>query len=469
MAVLPAQSATFDFDCSIAIVGAGASGLVAALAASDAGADVIVLERDSTPSGSTSLSSGMIPACCTLIQSSRGIADSVNVMSADILRKARNQTEKRLVVSACRESGPAIDWLTRRHGVQLSLVDGFLYPGHSCLRMHAPESRSGADLEEDLLSATHRVGVEIVKGALVTDLFARTDGCITGLRIERTDGCKETLGCKALILACNGFGGNSDMVADLIPEMKEAIYFGHRGNQGDAVRWGEALGAKTADMGSYQGHGSVAHPHGVLISWALMMNGGIQINRDGRRFSNEHDGYSEQAQRVLEQPGAIAWNIYDEYLESLVANFEDYRHALECGAIRKANEIEHLAQQTGIDPQALVRTIREVVSYCEGLAKDPLGRTFQDAHLLEPPYCAVRVTGALFHTQGGLVIDEQAHVLGSNDLPLPNLFAGGGAARGFSGPGNWGYLSGNGLLSAVAFGRIAGRSAAKLASGKSPE
>jgi len=72
------------------------------------------------------------------------------------------------------------------------------------------------------------------------------------------------------------------------------------------------------------------------------------------------------------------------------------------------------------------------------------------------------VTGALFHTQGGLVVDSGARVLREDGSPLPNLFAGGGAARGLSGPSRWGYLSGNGLLTATVLGRLAGQSAAAL-------
>jgi fumarate reductase flavoprotein subunit len=74
----------------------------------------------------------------------------------------------------------------------------------------------------------------------------------------------------------------------------------------------------------------------------------------------------------------------------------------------------------------------------------------------------VKVSGALFHTQGGLVVDKEARVLRADKSPLPNLFAGGGAARGISGVGNYGYLAGNGLLAATALGRLAGRAAAKL-------
>ena len=79
---------------------------------------------------------------------------------------------------------------------------------------------------------------------------------------------------------------------------------------------------------------------------------------------------------------------------------------------------------------------------------------------LVAPYRAIKVTGALFHTQGGLDIDARCRVLREADgRPFANLLAAGGAARGVSGNAVWGYLSGNGLLSAVAGGFIAARTA----------
>src|SRR5262249_18404440 len=91
---------------------------------------------------------------------------------------------------------------------------------------------------------------------------------------------------------------------------------------------------------------------------------------------------------------------------------------------------------------------------------DRFGRVFDKR--LAPPYCAIKVTGALFHTQGGLAIHTQARVLRRNGQPLPNLFAAGGAAGGGPGAQASGYLAGNGLLTATVFGRIAGMSAARL-------
>jgi fumarate reductase flavoprotein subunit len=82
--------------------------------------------------------------------------------------------------------------------------------------------------------------------------------------------------------------------------------------------------------------------------------------------------------------------------------------------------------------------------------------------VLQAPYYAVKVTGALFHTQGGLVVNAEARVLREDGSALPNLFAGGGAARGISGPSCWGYMAGNGLLTATTFGRLAGEAAARL-------
>ncbi|MCP4074145.1 MAG: FAD-binding protein, partial [Hyphomicrobiales bacterium] len=223
-----------------------------------------------------------------------------------------------------------------------------------------------------------------------------------------------------------------------------------------------ALGAATRHLGSYQGHGSVAHPHGILISWALMMEGGFQLNSEGKRFSNEHQGYSEQARRVLTQSGGIAWDIFDQRLRQLALGFEDFRQAEALGAVHQARTIAELAKLTGA-PEANIRaTLDEIDRLAAGQGQDTFGRDFSSKPSLQVPFHAVKVTGSLFHTQGGLVINPQAFVLDTKGNAFPNLLASGGAACGVSGPDERGYLSGNGLLSAVSLGRIAGGSAAEL-------
>ena len=213
----------------------------------------------------------------------------------------------------------------------------------------------------------------------------------------------------------------------------------------------------------------MAHPHGILITWALMMEGGIQVNAEGRRFSNEYDGYSEQTRRVLAQPGGIAWDKYDAHIHALGREFEDYVQAEQAGAIKSAAGIAELGEATGISADSLAATLDDTRRLAAGDGEDPFGRDFTAKPALEPPYYATRVTGSLFHSQGGLVIDGAARILKEDGTPLPNLFAGGGAACGISGPVDWGYLSGNGLLTAVALGRIAGDGAAAQALSREAE
>ena len=462
MPVLFDDHASFELRVPVVVIGAGACGLVAALAARNAGAEVLVLERDRAPAGSTALSSGFVPAAGTRFQRAAGVADSAELLAADIRRKNHGEADPGIVDAVARASAPAIEWLADRHGVPFMLLTGFLYPGFSVERMHTVPEKTGAALMTHLLRATVAAGVDLLCDARVTDLFATQDGRVTGVGFTRPDGAMETVGCDALVLACSGFGGNPGLIARYIPELAGVDYFGHAGNRGDAVEWGLALGAKPADMTAYQGHGSVAAPHGLLITWALMMEGGIQVNARGERFSNEHEGYSEQCVRVLAQPGRVAWNIYDERLHALAMTFPDYRDAETAGAIRRAPDVAALAQFVGAPGDAVERTLAACTAFAEGRAADPFGRDFAGKPKLEPPYFAVKVTGALFHTQGGLEIDRDARVVRSDGRPLPNVFAGGGAARGISGAHVWGYLSGNGLLSAVTLGRIAGASAATL-------
>jgi len=465
VSVRPAAELGDAPEVPLVIIGAGACGLTAALAAHDGGASPLLLERDATPSGSTALSSGMIPAAGTRWQRAAGVDDEPARMAADIQRKARGEAEPALVDAVCAEAAPCLEWLADAHGVPLSLVEGFRYPGHGCLRMHAPPTRTGAELEGALLQAAERAGIDLITGAHVTALFADDDGRVHGLELTRPDGSTERIACEAMVLACNGYGGNPEMVRRYLSEMAQAEYFGHPGNQGDAVRWGEALGAATSGMAAYQGHGSVAAPHGILITWALMMEGGIQVNAAGERFSNEHDGYSEQAVRVLDQPDGLAWDVFDDRLLALGREFEDFHQAEAAGAVRHGDDAGALAQACGLPAEALAAAIAESQALAAGEGVDRFGRDFTGQPPLAAPYHAIRVTGALFHTQGGLKIDPAARVLRPDGSALPNLFAGGGAAVGVSGNAVWGYLSGNGLLTAVTLGRIAGRTAAQALHG----
>ena len=444
----------------VAIVGAGACGLVAAITLRDAGVACVLLERDAQPAGSTALSSGFIPAPATAVQRAMGVDDSPALLARDIQAKAHGTAAPHLVQAYAGQVGPVLDRLQARHGMVFTVLDGFLYPGHSVRRMHAVPEKTGAALVAQLERAATAAGADILTEATVRELWVDDHQRITGVGFERPDGHLEYLRCEVLILACNGFGGNAAMVRELLPEMRDALYAGHAGNDGSAIAWGQALGARLADLGGYQAHGSWAVPQGVLISWALMMEGGVQLNARGERFHDETQGYSEAAVHVLAQPGGVAWDVFDEPILALARSFPDFGQAEAAGAVRRCPDVAALAALVGCDESKIIANFNGTTGgEAQKTLKNVTARRLD--RVLRPPYYAIKVTGALFHTQGGLDIDARCRVLHEDGTPLPNLLAAGGAARGVSGNAVWGYLSGNGLLSAVAGGAIAATTAAQ--------
>lgn len=447
----------WDVEVDVLIIGCGGCGLIAGLAAAQLGAQVLIVEKEAAAGGNTSLSQGMFPAAASKFQQQAGIDDSPELMARDILEKNDHESDPDMTLHIARESASVIDWLWESEGIKLELVTNFLYPGHSCHRIHAPKTTKGTWLVNRLLEAAGRYNnLDIAYAASAKRLIVnRSDSAVLGAEVEISGVGLNRARAAKTILALNGFGANRDMVARYIPEMADALYFGHEGNTGEGILWGQALGAELANMGSYQAHGSVAHPQGTLLSWAVISLGGYQVNRDGRRFVNENHGYSEHALDTLAQEGGVAVEIFDQRIYNQIKGFEDFQQCLDMGAVKKFETIDALAEGFDIDPARLTETHEMFQRTARGEAEDPWGRT-DLTQSLESPYYGVQVTGAIFHTQGGLKIDQRARVIRAGGGLVPNLYAGGGTAVGFSGSGGSGYLSANGLLAALTLGKIAG-------------
>lgn len=449
----------WTFETDVVVIGAGGCGLAAALAAAQGGVEALLLEKQARPWGNTARSGGMIPAAGTRFQREAGISETAEDFAADILNKNGHSSDPAMTLHLARISKELVEWLVDEVGVRLTFVGDFKYPGHTQFRMHAPPNRTGAALVADMRRAAEaHPAIELISDAPAVGLALDTAGEICGVVVQHGDQ-RERVRCKKVILASNGFAGNHAMVQEFCPDMAEALYFGGEGNTGEGILWGRDLGAALAFMDSYQAHANVAIPHQTLITYATIMEGGFHANQRGERFGNESAGYSEHALAVLAQPEGVAWAIYDERIHQLALSFDDYREADSAGAIRQADTMESLAGALGISPAGLAATFAQYQEIAAGDQPDPFGRT--DARPLLPPFYGVKVSGALFHTQGGLVVDQDARVLRPDGSPIANLYAGGGVAAGISGHGPEGYLSGNGLLTALGYGMLAGRHAAR--------
>ena len=452
------NSGKWSFDTDVVVVGSGGCGLSAAIAAGQGGAEVLLLEKQKQPLSNTARSGGMIPAAGTRLQAEAGILETPEEFSEDIFRKNGHTSDPEMTLHLAHISKDLIEWLIDEVGVDLVFSHDFKYPGHSEFRMHVPPNRTGAALVLDLRrAADDHPNIEIFTDAPGVGLILNKDGAVIGIDVQRGAN-RERVKAKKVILACNGFAGNPEMVLKYCPEISDALYFGGEGNTGDGIIWGLEAGAEVAFMDAFQAHASVAVPHNILVTYALIMEGGIQVNQRGERFGNESAGYSKHALAVISQPDHVAWDIYDKRLHQLGLKFEDYRDAIEAGAIKDAQTIPELADVLGIDQQGLQTTFDQYQSAARGESEDSFDRP--DCSILEAPFYGAKVTGALFHTQGGLKVDKNARVLKPDGTPIPNLYAGGGVAAGISGHGAGGYLSGNGLLTALGYGMLAGRHAA---------
>lgn len=450
----------FDVETDVLVIGAGGCGLAAAVAAHDGGASVMIVEKLDRPGGNTALSTGSLPGAGTRYQRECGIDDSPERMIEDLLRTAGPHDVPEITQVLAYESADLIEWLMQKVGARMRLIHEYKHIGHSVPRLHAPDSRRGADLFDDLVRAVESRGVPIAVGNPVRELLTDSQGELVGARIEGQGVTSYSIRARKLVLATNGYAGNREMVQRYCPEIAGAEYFGSRGSEGEAVLWGAKLGAGLGNMAAYQGYAAVAYPHGSLLSWTTVEKGGILVNATAQRFGHEDTGYSGYARDVLAQATAV-YAIFDQRICDITMGEIDFREQMAMGGFKTAADVRALAAQLGLDPDVLERTLATYNGAAGGASSDPLGRKdFGIAPLVAPLY-GCRVVPGLFHTQGGLMIDKQARVLRDNGTVIAHLFAGGGAAAGICGKsGARGYASGAGLLSAVGLGRIAGRTAA---------
>ena len=446
-------------DVDVLVAGAGAAGLAAALSAAQLGATVAVAEANATfrTDSNTAMSTSMVPAGGSRWQRDAGVEDSPDLFLADALAKTKGRAHP-VVTRALVDVAPQlVEWLADDIGVPLDLVQDFNYPGHSVHRCHAVPDRSGKTLHRHLILAAEEGDIVVMVPKKLVDLQFDAAGGIMGAELQSPDMSTERITANAVILATNGFGANTSMVSEHIPEMRGALYFGGHGSHGDAMALADRYGLELTAMDAYQGHGSVATPHGVLVTWATIMHGAIIMNGNGRRFADESMGYSEFARLVLDQEGSEAWLVLDRSIDNACAVFGDYTDLIGAGAVRWVDSSIDLAERIGADAADVDATLEAARSAANRQSPDHFGRTEWEA-ALQPPYGVVRITGALFHTQGGLEVDDRARVMRDGSR-VQGLYAAGGAAVGMSGRGSDGYLAGNGLLSALGLGYIAGRAA----------
>lgn len=440
-------------ETDVLVIGGGGAGLCAALAAAEQGAGVILCEKTSALGGATTLSSGKIPAVGTAQQLAKEDGDSIGACAMDIMRPSNYSVRPDLVYTVVEQSRDIVEW-TEGHGAVWS-VDDALYFGQTAYRMHTTEG-AGAGLTDALIASME------ADSAIEALLSCEMQGLVLDDESDAVVGAWGKRGSEAVaifagntVLATSGFANNPDMLEQYCPEAVPAVKVVAPGATGEGILWAEELGADLQNMGAYQGHAFHGVDNDKTLEQGVANNGGIIVNRDGNRFMNEYGGYSELSPHVLAQPDGIGYLVFTDIQREKSAKFAEWE---EEGIVATAASAVELAAAIGADPAKLERTI---AAYQEAI---PAGMDkFNRSHLpaaFEPPFYAVKLTGEIRHTQGGMATDVAGHVLRADKSLIEGLYAAGGCTEGFSSRGGAAYMSGNGLIQALVFGKIAGTAAA---------
>lgn len=437
----------------VIVVGGGGAGICAALSAAENGAQVILAEKLSQLGGATALSGGAIPVVGTKQQVEAGVDDSVFAMATDILRPTNYTVRPDLVYAVAENAKSLIEW-TEKKGVVWKLDERGRY-GQTARRMHIAEG-TGEGLIATLVdymgtqdAITQMLSFE-AEGLVLDDADA-----VVGV-YGTNNGKKCAVTAKSTILATSGFANNPEMIEKYCPETKDAVKVVAMGATGESIQWAEELGVELQCMGAYQGHAFRGVDSNTTAGHqALATNGAIIVNANGDRFMNEYGGYSDLSPHVLAQPDHISYICFTDIQAAKSKEFTERQSA---GHVIAGATAAELATALGIDTAALEKTFE---AYKEGIEKgeDGFNRSKLPANF-DGPYYAMKITGELRHTQGGMPTDIEGHVVRPDETPIPGLYAAGGCTEGFSCRAGSVYSSGNGLIQALLFGMIAGKNAA---------
>ena len=434
-------------DCDVLVIGGGGAGICAALSAAEQGARVIIAEKMGYFGGATIMSSGKIPAVGTRLQAERGVSDSIGACAMDIFRPSNYSVRPDLVYTVVENSNDIIEWTAER-GVVWTL-DETLYFGQTAHRMHTADG-TGAGLVNPLVAAMDaEAAIEQLLDCPLQGLLI-DDDAVVGAYYD--DG---VITARATVLATSGFGNNPQMLSQYCPEAVPAVPVVAPGATGEGILWAAELGAALQNMGAYQGHAFHCIDNGTTGEQGIANNGGIMVNLEGNRFMNEYGGYSELSPHVLAQTDHVAFLCFNDIQAQKSAKLAGWQEA---GIVYMGQTATDLADAIGVPAERLAATFAD---YQEGIEKGEgrFNRTKLPEHF-DGPYYAVRQTGEIRHTQGGAVTDVVGHVLRADGTPIKGLYAAGGCTEGYSSRGGAAYMSGNGLIQALVYGKLAGACAA---------
>lgn len=460
----------------IVVVGAGGSGISAAVKAETLGKSVILIEKMPTIGGATVLNAGTLIATGSKFQRDvmKETKDSPELAYEDIMRVGKGRNDPVLVKMTTEKVGSVVDWLVYDMKIPYGPA-ATQYPDHSANRQLGVEGRS-INFLNLMRGKFLDMGGKLMMETRAQSFIQDQDGRVIGVKATDKDGNTVELTSKAVILASGGYGADQSMLPE---KMKSYIFYGVDGETGDGFKMGTAIGADTInlDLVKMYPQGVENRPHHGLAATAsstdtMKATGAIYVNNKGERFVDENAGLGVLTDKTIEQPGSImyivmdanAWKAYtakslEDKLVPTAESLMEWTKIVNNGrpVMAVSDSLEAAAEKMGIDPAGLSKTVKHWNEMVKA-GKDADFNRKLSGGLGEGPYYIVEQKVRYCTTLGGLKADAGLHILDKAGKPIPGLYGAGCVVGGANGADSMTAMMNSW---AIVSGVVAAESAAK--------
>lgn len=494
----------------VIIIGGGGAGLAAAVSAHQNGAKVIVVEKMSRLGGNTMISGSAYNAADPNRQSAitmtapekQTVENIIAGTYEDALVKTWQETLKKewteylasgkttlfdspslhklqtylggdkkgtpeLIDVFADNAFPAVEWL---ESLGMEFKDYvFTVLGGLWNRAHKPVKPLGTGFMETYENylEKNKADIEVILDTTAKEFIVK-DGAVVGVVAEGKNGKVTLNATKGVVLATGGFGANVEMRneynTELWPDLTNVKTTNHTGATGDGIVMSKAVNAKLVGMQYIQ-----LLPMGDPVTGSLSGNieQGVQnrifVNKEGIRFVDEGARRDTMTKALMEQTDSYMWVILDKNSYPTGDTKNNFNESIDdlvaAGRAFKADTLEDLAKQIGVDPVAFVKSVETFNKAVDGTVKDEFGRTLFDKKIDTAPFYAGARVPTVHHTMGGVSINADAQVIDANGNVIKGLYAAGEVTGGIHGTNR---LGGNALADINVFGKIAGKNAATM-------
>ena len=438
-------------NADIVVVGAGGSGISAAVKAETLGANVILIEKMPVIGGATALNAGTLIATGSKYQREvmKETKDSPELAYKDIFTVGKNRNDPVLVKMVTERVGGVVDWLIYDMKIPYGPA-ATQYPDHSANRQLGVTGRSVNYLNlmrEKFLG----MGGKLMLQTRAQELIRDDAGKVVGVRATDKDGNTVELTSKAVILASGGYGALKSM---LPKEMSNYVFYGLDSETGDGYKMATDIGAGTINLDlvkmypqgveTVPGHGLAAT---ASSTDTMKKSGAIYVNKLGQRYVDENAALGVLTDMTVAQPDHIAYIVMDakawkEYVrksleDRLVPNEETlmtWTKIVNNGrpVMAVSDNLADAAKTMGVDAEGLAKTVAHWNDMVKAGKDTDFNRKITGG-LGEGPYYIVEQKVRYQTTLGGLKADADLRILDKAGKPIPGLYGAGCVVGGANG------------------------------------